>query len=465
MLLYSQSHHNSRLQKLLSIYLKFKGITAKGFDTLHAVGLVMSHKWTCDSVRRISETCMAEVQELMQTKPWLWSYDNLSIAMRMFVQRVDKESTYRDGAGSAATVYVKRLAKPLSETANSDLKAKRAEGLKNPLTGLNIVDLVVASSEHLEKQAEYEVLRVLLESPEFDFKTYKDRKSDLLEPPAPLNPLATGHDHITLQYLLGSVNKTEASIEDNAQLVLEWMEQVGLGSDEEKRKTGMERVITWVGDQLTVNRLRTLYQYRAEDSNSFDRLDYSVFVFGWFHCQMAFANSLHKQYLGTTQGRGLKHAFTLLNRKGLDQVLTQGPFHHDLDDVLHQIAAAHFREDWLAIGNVKDLAELWQKRPEDLAQFARKILEQHASNAALDRHDRRPEEQQDQAYRQLILWNRDVLQYIILNHAIKEGDIGLIELMLPHLYVCFVGGGNGHYAVEILELLQGLHREWPEEIW
>lgn len=39
-----------------------------------------------------------------------------------------------------------------------------------------------------------------------------------------------------------------------------------------------------------------------------------------------------------------------------------------------------------------------------------------------------------------------------------------MEDMLPRLLFRFIGGGNHKYAVEIPELLQGLHHEWTEEV-
>jgi len=180
---------------------------------------------------------------------------------------------------------------------------------------------------------------------------------------------------------------------------------------------------------------------------------------------MAFANSLHKQYFGTEKGRGLKHAITLLNRKRLHRILTKGPFHHDLEETLYQIAEAHFREDWLSKGKVENLSDLRKKSPKDLVKLAHQIVEERASNVALDRHDQKWKEDQDEEYHQLIMWSRDILQYIVLDHAIEDGDVGLMEYMLPLLYVRFSGGGNGKYAIEMLEVLQGLHREWTDEIW
>lgn len=62
------------------------------------------------------------------------------------------------------------------------------------------------------------------------------------------------------------------------------------------------------------------------------------------------------------------------------------------------------------------------------------------------------------------MYTRDALHYIVLDNAIKSGDVGLMETFLPYLLYRFVGGGNPKYANEVLELLQGLHQEWPDEL-
>ncbi|KAF8876506.1 hypothetical protein CPB84DRAFT_1638534, partial [Gymnopilus junonius] len=80
MLSYMRSHNRCCLQKLLSLYFQFKGISAKGFDTLHALGVTMSHKWTANSVERISAKCMEEVKKYMKDRPCSVSHDNVNIA-------------------------------------------------------------------------------------------------------------------------------------------------------------------------------------------------------------------------------------------------------------------------------------------------------------------------------------------------------------------------------------------------
>ncbi|KAH7917006.1 hypothetical protein BV22DRAFT_977203, partial [Leucogyrophana mollusca] len=44
------------------------------------------------------------------------------------------------------------------------------------------------------------------------------------------------------------------------------------------------------------------------------------------------------------------------------------------------------------------------------------------------------------------------------------GDVGRMEDLLPTLLLRFAGGGNSKYTIEVLELLQGLRREWPDVI-
>ena len=116
--------------------------------------------------------------------------------------------------------------------------------------------------------------------------------------------------------------------------------------------------MTWVGDQLTVDHLCGLFKFQAEDENSYERLDFVVLMFGWFHLQMVYASSLHKQYFGTTQSCGLQQAFLLLEKKGLKKPQVKGPFHHDLEEAVYHVAKAHICVDWLELAEVKQLSDL-----------------------------------------------------------------------------------------------------------
>ncbi|OAX34538.1 hypothetical protein K503DRAFT_676428, partial [Rhizopogon vinicolor AM-OR11-026] len=77
--------------------------------------------------------------------------------------------------------------------------------------------------------------------------------------PSPINLLPVGPEYVTQQFMLGTVHIEEASYEGNDQLIREWLRQLNLDSLQEQQKTGLFRVIGWVGDQLTAERLRGLF--------------------------------------------------------------------------------------------------------------------------------------------------------------------------------------------------------------
>ncbi|KII93855.1 hypothetical protein PLICRDRAFT_102389 [Plicaturopsis crispa FD-325 SS-3] len=463
MLAYTRNHHHSRIQKMFAVYLKFRGLSAKAFDTLHALGVTMSHKWTSNAVATMSENAMNEVVSMIQKYPFFISHDNINIPFRVFSQRLDNKSEF--GNGTAATVYVKRNAQPLPVDANMNLQEIRAEGLKKPLEIAEIVEMDVESAPRIRDRMCYQVLRFILDSPEFDLKTYEQKDHDDLKPPPPVKGLPSGPEHLTLQYMLGTLNIPEASYDDNDRLLMEWLKQLKKNAPDEKRKLAIEQLIVWVGDQLTIDRLRGLFKSRAEDMNSYDRLDWLVPAFGWLHLEMAVETSLHKQYLGTASGRGLSHDFAVLERKGLASVLTKGPFHHNIQEALYHIAEAHLRIDICTTASIPDITALRKKSPRELLDLAIKVVSDHASTEAMDKIDHgTPAEKRDEVKRQTIMFNRDVLQYIVLDQAIKHGDIGIMEDSLPQLLFRFQGSGQSNYATEILELLQNLRREWPAEL-
>ena len=108
------------------------------------------------------------------------------------------------------------------------------------------------------------------------------------------------------------------------------------------------------------------------------------------------------------------------------------------------------------------MKDLWQESP--LVELADQIVKQCTSSMALKHIDAKPENQQDEAKHKTIMCNWDILQYIILDEAVKHGDIGLMEDSLLHLLFQFIGGKNSNYTTEILELLQLLHHKWPMEV-
>ncbi|KAJ7849914.1 hypothetical protein B0H13DRAFT_1905974 [Mycena leptocephala] len=458
---YTRSHRRGRVPKLWAIYLKACGLSARAFDALHALGIVMSHKWTANAFGTMSGRAMEETRQLIHKLPWNITHDNVDFPLRVFSQRLDNQSHFISGC--AATVWILPARAALSLQANRLFQVHRTLHCKEMFDFAEVLYGNETADARMEEQDAFFILRLLLDSP--DFKEYSGQGALALDPPKPVHKLPTGPENSTIGHIMRTVPYEEASYDGTLRCMHEWLRQLHLDTEDEQRRTALERIIAWLGDQLTVGRLRGLWKYRHEDYNSFDRMDWMIPVFGWFHLVMALANSLHKQYLSTSANiGGLRQAFDVLNRKGLISQATKGPFWHNLDEAIKHISEAHFRACWLVVGNVESLAELKALSPTQLRVMARKILREHASREALVKLDQLPDDEQDHTKRQWTMWNADVLPYLQLRDAIKAGDIGRMQDLLPVLLFRFAGGGNSNYTIEVLELLQGLNQEWPPEI-
>ena len=153
----------------------------------------------------------------------------------------------------------------------------------------------------------YWIPQFLIDSPDFGLEKYCDDRDDTgLEPPPP------ACDHID-----------KSTYEGNFQATGQTWRDLGLSSVEMK-ETGLERVIVWVADQLTIWRFRGLASYHSHDDNSFERTAYLIPMLGWLYLQMAFATSLHTQYYGTKAAFGFWHGFDVMGKKGLSSTATQG---------------------------------------------------------------------------------------------------------------------------------------------
>ncbi|KAJ6479073.1 hypothetical protein C8R45DRAFT_1156601 [Mycena sanguinolenta] len=458
---YTRSHRRGRILKLWAVYLKACGLSARAFDALHAIGIVMSHKWTANSYVVLSARAMAEVQRLVHESPWNINHDNVDFPLRVFSQRLHNQTHFISGC--AATVWILPMRAALSLQANRLFQIHRALNCSEVFDYAEVLYGNPTTDARMEEQDAYFILRQILDSP--TFKDYPSHGSAAFDAPAPVHKLPTGPDTAVRGFILHTVPYEEASYNGTIRCMLEWLRQLLLDTDDEQKCTALERIIAWLGDQLTVERLRGLWKYRHEDYNSFDRMDWMIPVFGWFHLVMAFANSLHKQYLSTSANvGGMRQAFDILKRKGLISQATKGPFWHNLDEAIKHISEAHFRACWLDTANVESLSDLKNLAPTELRVMSKKIIREHASREAIVRLDRLPASEQDQTKRQWTMWNMDVLPYLQLRDAIRVGDIGRMQDLLPTLLFRFNGGGNSKYTIEILELLQGLKCEWPEDI-
>jgi hypothetical protein len=448
---FSRSHHLCKIQKLMTIYFKCCGLAAKALDTLHSLGITMSQKWLYDGIEALSVwACSAMTQDLA-TYSWFGLHDNVNIPFKVYEQRLDNQSHF-DSSTAGTIIVIKDLACVAPNFAASRLKL--AEGAKNPVTFSDILKLNLKSSGRLKALAVHLVLKFLVDAEEFDFENYKYNDSAMFSHPVSTCQLKTGPDTAMSQYMLNLLHIEEASYEGNDRVLEEWFCQLKFDN------TGQQLLI-WVGDQLMVRQIHGLKRFRSMDLNSYDRLEFLKPIFGWFHAQIAMEHSLHLHYYGTHAGHGLVYAFELLKQKGLHSPSIQGVFHQNIQEALTHVAAAHFCDVWCTVAQAESLKNLNELTPELLKAIAIQIVDEFASQHALNLVSSKLEGKQDDVLAQVILWNKDVLDYLSLNDAISSGDIGIIQDLLPCLLFRFNGGPNSKY-LEVLELIQGLYRD---DLW
>jgi hypothetical protein len=455
---FSRSHHRSKLPKLLTVYFKSCGLATKAFDTLHALGITMSQKWAYRGIEQLSGQVRSSLLDEIEKYPWFGTHDNINIAFKVYEQRLNNQSHF--DSGTAATIFIIKDPAAISPN-NLAFQQKRAIGAKDLITWEDILELEATAGLRIRRRAIHQVLSFLFNAPAFDFKSYSQRNHSLLKPPVPVHQLPLDAPYAI--YMLNTVHIEEASYEGNDRVLKEWWRQLKFDTPEKQRKLGEGPIIVWTGDQLTVSRIRGLQKFRSEDDNTFDRLSFLKEIFGWFHTVIALEHSLHDQYYGTRNGFGLVHDFDLLNRKGLNTHSVQGTFHHHLNEALRHIAAARFRDLWLVVGKVDKLEELRNRSPQELLALATSIVDDYASTAGLRKMEAQ-QSRKDELLYQSAQMARDLLDYIDINDAIMTGDVGCIQDQLPRLLFRFGGGKNKNYTNELLELLQGLLKEWPDDL-
>ena len=430
MAVYSHSQQSCKLQKLNTVYFKSCGLATKAFDTLHAFGIAMSQKTAYRCVNDLSVAAHQSLLRDIKKYPWIGSYDNINLGFKVYEQRLSNHDCF--DSGTAAMIIV--IKDPLCKAPNPfDAQEKLTEGSKNPMMIRQIMLLKEAAAPHLCKYSIHHLLKILVEAPQFAFDMYYYKDDPMFNHPESLKQLPTGKEYATCQYMLNTVHIEEASYEGNAKVLMEWLCQISINTPDKKKRLALECVIVWVGDQLTVSQLWGLKKFHSEDLNSFDRLDFLKEIPGWFHTEIAFEHSLHSQHYGTCTGHGLIYAFDLLQRKGLHSPSVQGTFHHSLQEGLYHISSARFCDLWCTVSNVGSIESLHDSTPEELHRWATIIIDKYGSTCALQELDEQEDnDKKDDVFTQAVIWNRDILDYLLLDEAIKTGDVGCIQDLLPH---------------------------------
>lgn len=204
--------------------------------------------------------------------------------------------------------------------------------------------------------------------------------------------------------------------------------------------------------------------YRADEKNSYVRRDFLNAIGGFLHHQIIWLQSLHTQYQLPGSRLGLEAAIKNMERKGLRDPATKGTYFNILADLFNHVGEAHFRSLWLTVSGCESISELRDESAANLLALATRIWDDYASMNAIVRLEEATEKDRDEHFLVIAPLLRDFLNYVEFDDAMASGDPGRMINMFGRMLYQYAGGHNPKYAMEMLELLQGLKHEWPEDL-
>ncbi|KDQ20158.1 hypothetical protein BOTBODRAFT_170165 [Botryobasidium botryosum FD-172 SS1] len=489
-LAYSRNTLCNKFQQLIALYMKTKSVPSKCMELVHHCGLAMSYSWVTQNITTLRKAAMADLELWLKDNNVFVLHDNIRIVFRVKTQRINNQ-THGDNGTAATAVALPQSARTILAQYGELMRpywAKRqaafADSSPQPIRMLSIKELTEQlRGAHLREFAIHNVITVLLDSPEFT--GYQHCHHHSLQPPAPIRALPTGPNHRTKQWMLGTMPIEEASYSGNEQVVDAVLGQLGLNKGAAKEKLGLgETAIPWGGDQLTDSRLKILKWLHGDDINGFERKDWLLNVFGWFHTLMILAKSVYENHRGSPKDFGLARDINLLGIKGL-AATKEKPMFHTVDDFLHLEHTARVQMGWLWAADVSSMDALLQSTPSQLHALAAKIVDERASSAALFNLQEMAE--RDFALEGSVILLRDLDLYVQVDSSSSTAPIirvisadpiandlvfhFTIQLQsspfIHHIFLLifyFKGGSNGNYCKMLVEYMQWQLYEAPPEI-
>ncbi|KAJ3520501.1 hypothetical protein NMY22_g12730 [Coprinellus aureogranulatus] len=235
-----------------------------------------------------------------------------------------------------------------------------------------------------------------------------------------------------------------------------------------------EFAIPSCNDQLTNSRIRSGQITRKHDIGGWNsRL---VFELGLalFHLIMNLIWAVRETHYGTIHELGsLAHLFLLLGKTRLGN---PKPDFHSLLAALQQVLGGVVILAWEKECGFDDLKSFADSKPtpEQLIEIAYRIVEKYAtptpsfpasytpksSKGGVPEPSASSESAPDLVKECLARLLRDLLLVIELVSAVKDGDFGRIEDILPDLAFLFRGAGSNNYSTEILHILHSFKYVW-----
>jgi len=152
MVTYISSQKSCMVQKLNGLYFQSCGLSAKGFNMLHAFSITMSHKTMYWCIEQIALSAHSSLANDIIWYPWFGSHDNINISFCVYEKWLTNPSHFDSGTTATIIVIKDLTCKFLNPFMAQE---QLITGSRNPILGLTILDLDTAVHSCLGHLATY----------------------------------------------------------------------------------------------------------------------------------------------------------------------------------------------------------------------------------------------------------------------------------------------------------------------
>ncbi|KAG8705141.1 hypothetical protein FRC08_001820 [Ceratobasidium sp. 394] len=458
---------NNNFQKLLSVYFHAEHVPKAVVELLHRCNLCMSYSWTTKGLGHLAQDVCKTIVELARTHPIMGCHDNILFKFPVRSQRGNRQTVTDNG--TAITMFV------LPESAHSafeDLEAIRV--LRQCLESSHALGTAVSLSwsdlsdpqcrTQVFSHQLYHLFDILRSIP--GVSRTGILADALLHHPPSWHTLPSGLEHRTQMFMLATRPIDETTYAGNLQVLEDALQQMGLDTGDHLVCLTLERMLAWVGDDMTIQRCRHLQWFRQIERNSWDRLDFLIFLFGWLHALMCLVHAMFECGRGSAAGLGFMRSVLKLGRAGFAENMgKKRPDYHNVVEFLMHEFEARVHGFWMWATGTNSIDELvaWVNCPERTAQeildLGKRIQAQRVLSQAVSISRRSLDQHKDEVFVGTLATTRDLMIHWDLHHAVKHGHVGHMEDLIPELLIYFTGAKSKNYARQMYELLQLLRYE------
>ncbi|PPR02988.1 hypothetical protein CVT24_012182, partial [Panaeolus cyanescens] len=429
----------------------YAGLTAK------ATNKTLEQKRKSGTLTQLSESMRKEARILGATAVFGQVYDNINFAEKVAEQTIGKTTTIENG--TCATIW------PLHNASLEDMKLKDFAKSFDAARPLKLEDIDHTTEEaRLFKQClQHCILRIIVTHGGEGFKKFESKLRETL----PTTPQQISL-HKTPLHPLPAMKIDESTIVGNAEVDEAIVEELQLKNN----PTFMEHVRIIAGDQLSIDRLRSISRLRAGHVGGYAGFGWGVWMPGLFHGKMAdmhgfFVTHWGKPQCGTRNPGSLNYHNTLLRH--LPITVTSLPNFRTCRDLVFVSLYARVLHCLLQVSGYPSLS-VYVKRVDSwdtLERHAQDILSKYANPSLC--HELRQNRIDDEAsgdmvFENAVLFLRDALISREFTDSIKSGDSGRVLLVLKLWAYAFRGSGRTKYAHEMLMLIHNIKNVWPPKI-